>query len=76
MNGGMTDDERRESVMNTTFALADGTCAGLILPDGLQNEAIGMVDVPCSEKDVSVVFHVANNQSLGRVMRRFGTVKN
>lgn len=62
--------------MNTTFALADGTCAGLNLPDGLQNEAIGKVDVPCSEKDVSVVFYVANEQSLGRVMSRFGTVKN
>jgi hypothetical protein len=72
----MTDDERRGSAMNMTFALADGTCAGLILPDGLQNEAIGTVDVPCSEKDVSVVFHVANKQSLGRVMRQFGTVKN
>ena len=62
--------------MNTTFALADGTCAGLMLPDGLQNEAIGRVDAPCSEKEVSVVFYVANEQSLGRVMRRFGTVKN
>jgi hypothetical protein len=61
--------------MNMTFALADGTCAGLILPDSLQNEATG-TDVPCSEKDVSVVFHVGNKQSLGRVMRRFGTVKN
>jgi hypothetical protein len=59
--------------MNMNFALADGTCAGLKLPDGLQHEAIGAVDVPCSEKDVSVVFYVANEQSLGRVMRRFGT---
>ena len=62
--------------MNTTFALADGTCAGLILPDGLQNEATGEVDGPCSEKDVSVVFHAADEPSLSRVMRRFGTVKN
>ena len=62
--------------MNTTFALADGTCAGLMLPDGLQHETIGTGDVPCSEKEVSVVFHVADKQSLGRVMRRFGTVKN
>ena len=59
-----------------TFALADGTCAGLILPDALQDEAIGRGDAPCSEKDVSVVFHVVNKQSLGRVMGRFGTVKN
>ena len=59
--------------MNMSFALADGTCAGLMLPDGLQNEAIGRVDVPCSEKEVPVVFYVANKQSLGRVMRRFGT---
>ena len=64
------------SAMNMTFALADGTCAGLMLPVGLQNEAIATVDVPCNEKDVSVVFHVATKQSLGRVMRRFGTVKN
>ena len=41
----MTDDVRRESAMNMTFALADGTCAGLTLRDGLQNEAIGRVDV-------------------------------
>jgi hypothetical protein len=59
--------------MNTTFALADGTCAGLKLPDGLPNGALGTVDAPCSEKDVSVVFYVANEQSLGRVMRRFGS---
>jgi hypothetical protein len=58
----MTDDERRGSAMNMTFAL-QGTCAGLMLPDGLQNEAIGTVDVPCSEKDVSVVFYVADKQS-------------
>ena len=62
--------------MNRMFALTDGTCAGLRLADGLQNEAIGTVEVPCSEKDVSVVFYVANKQSLGRVMRRFGTGKN
>jgi hypothetical protein len=62
--------------MNTMFALADGTCAGLMLPDGLLYEATGTVDVPCSEKDVSVVFHVANKQSLDRVMKRFVTVKN
>jgi hypothetical protein len=62
--------------MNMTFALADGTCAGLKLPDGLQHEAIGRGDVPCSEKNVSVVFYVANEQSLGRVMKEFGTVKN
>ena len=71
----MTDDERG-SAMNMTFALADGTCAGLIFPDGLPNDAFGTGDAPCSEKDVSVVFYVANKQSLGRVMRRFGTVKN
>ena len=45
-----------------TFAL-QGTCAGLMLPDGLQNEAIGTVDVPCSEKDVFVVVYVADKQS-------------
>ena len=71
----MTDDERG-SAMNMTFALADGTCAGLIFPDGLPNDAFGTGDAPCSEKDVSVVFHVANKQSLSRVMRQFGTVKN
>ena len=58
--------------MNTTFALADGTCAGLMLAEGLHNEAIGTVDAPCGAKDVSVVFYVANKHSLGRVMRRFG----
>jgi hypothetical protein len=62
--------------MNMTFALADGTCAGLIFPDGLPKEALGKGDAPCSEKDVSVVFYVANKQALGRVMRRFGTGKN
>ena len=68
----MTEEEEG-SAMNTTFALADGTCARLMLPDGLRHETIGTSDVPCSEKDVSVVFYVANRQSLGRVMRRFGT---
>jgi hypothetical protein len=64
--------------MNRTFALADGTCAGLMLRDGfsLSYEATNTNDVPCSEKDVSVVFYVANKQALGHVMRRFGMVKN
>jgi hypothetical protein len=68
-------DTKREIAMNTTFALADGTCAGLMLPEGLQKDVIGRVDIPCSEKDISVVFHVANKQSLGRVMKQFGSVK-
>ena len=61
--------------MNMTFALADGTCAGLMLPYGLSYEATGTVDVPCSEKDVYVVFYVANKQSLDRVMKRFVTLE-
>jgi len=61
--------------MNMTFALADGTCAGLMLPDGLSYEATDTVDVPCSEKDVSVVFYVANKRSLDRVMKRFVTLE-
>jgi hypothetical protein len=61
--------------MNRMFALADGTCAGLMLPDGLSYEATGTVDAPCSEKDVSVVFYVANKQSLDRVMKRFVTLE-
>jgi hypothetical protein len=57
---------------NMIFALADGNCAGLRVPDGVQNEAVGTADVPCSEKDVSVVFYASNKQSLNRVLTRFG----
>jgi 3-polyprenyl-4-hydroxybenzoate decarboxylase len=46
-----------------------------MLPDGLSYEATGTVEVPCSEKDVSVVFHVVNKQSLERVMKRFVTLE-
>jgi hypothetical protein len=62
--------------MELTFALTNGTCAGVTLPAGTSDPGRVTVGRPCatSDKDVPVIFHVQNREALERVVARFGAV--
>ena len=60
--------------MELRFALQGGTCAGVVLANGLFDQFGGKIGRPCTsaEKDLPVVFHIANQEALDRVLTRFG----
>lgn len=59
--------------MELTFALADGTRAGIMPTQELRDLTVEQLGLEClaPSKDVSVVFHVPNQQALDRVKARF-----
>lgn len=63
--------------MELTFALSNGTCAGLVMPQALSEHPAGQAITPCSgpDKDLPVVFYVSNKLALDRVMARFGALE-
>ena len=60
--------------MELTFTLPDGTRAGIRPTQELRDLTIEQLGLEClaPAKDVSVVFHVPNQQALDRVRARFG----
>ena len=60
--------------MELTFALPDGTRAGIAPTHGLKDLTVKQLEMEClaPAKDVSVVFYVPNKQALDRVRARFG----
>ncbi len=60
--------------MERTFTLPNGTRAGIVPTHGLKDLTVQQLGLEClaPSKDVSVVFHVPNQQALDRVRARFG----
>ena len=60
--------------MELTFALPDGTRAGIVPTRNLTDLTVKQLEMEClaPAKDVSVVFYVPNKQVLDRVRARFG----
>ena len=60
--------------MELTFTLPNGTRAGIRPTQDLGDLTVKQLGLEClaPAKDVSVVFHVANQQALDRVRERFG----
>jgi len=60
--------------MQLTFTLQDGTRAGIRPTQELRDLTVAQLGLGClaPAKDVSVVFHVPNQQALDRVRARFG----
>ena len=60
--------------MELTFALPDGTRAGIVPTEGLRTLTVEQLGLEClaPAKDVSVVFHVTSQGALDRVKARFG----
>ena len=60
--------------MELTFTLPNGTRAGIRPTQELRDLTIEQLGLEClaPAKDVSVVFHVPNQQALDRVRTRFG----
>lgn len=62
--------------MNVTFRLADGTRAGIVPAKDLREltkQRLG-VEWTAPDRKVPVLFHVSNQQTLDRVLTRFGAV--
>ncbi len=60
--------------MELTFALPDGTRAGIVPTHGLGDLTVAQLGLEClaPAKDVAVVFYVPDKQALDRVRARFG----
>ena len=60
--------------MELTFALPDGTRAGVVPTHGLKDLTVKQLAMEClaPAKDAAVVFYVPNKQALDRVRARFG----
>jgi hypothetical protein len=60
--------------MELTFTLSNGTRAGIMLTQELQDLTIEQLALEClaPAKDVAIVFYVPNKQALDRVRTRFG----
>ena len=60
--------------MELSFTLPNGTRAGIRPTQELRDLTIEQLGLEClaPAKDVSVVFHVPNQQALDRVRARFG----
>ena len=60
--------------MELTFALPDGTRAGIVPTQDLRDHTVEQLGMEClaPAKDVAVVFYVPNKRALDRVRARFG----
>ena len=60
--------------MELTFALANGTHAGIVPIHELRDLTVEQLGLEClaPAEDVSVLFYVSNKQTLDRVRARFG----
>ena len=60
--------------MELTFALPDGTWAGIVPTHNLKDLTVKQLEMEClpPAKDVSVLFYVPKKQALDRVRTRFG----
>ena len=60
--------------MELTFTLPNGTRAGIRPTEDLGDLTVKQLGLEClaPAKDVSVVFHVPNQQALDRVREQFG----
>ena len=60
--------------MELTFALPDGTRAGIVPTHSLKDLTVRQLEMEClaPAEDVSVLFYVPNKQALDRVRARFG----
>ena len=65
---------KEELAMQLTFTLPNGARAGIVPTHGLRELTVEQLGLEClaPAKDVSVVFHVPNQQALDRVRARFG----
>jgi len=65
---------KEELAMQLTFTLPNGARAGIVPTHGLRELTVEQLGLEClaPAKDVSVVFHVPNQQALDRVRTRFG----
>ena len=63
--------------MELTFTLPNGTRAGIRPTQELRDLTVEQLGLEClaPAKDVSVVFHVPNQQALDRVKARFGLME-
>ena len=61
-------------MMELTFPLQNGTRAGVIPRQGLEDLVIEKrcLDQSAATKNVAVIFHVPNKQVLDRIMHQFG----
>ncbi len=64
--------------MRMTFTLADGTRAGIVPTRDLRALTVKQLGDECvaPDKKVPVLFYVPNQQSLDRVLARFGALRN
>jgi hypothetical protein len=60
--------------MELTFALPDGTRAGIVPTQVLGDLTVEQLGLEClaPSKEVSILFYVPNQQALDRVRTRFG----
>ena len=60
--------------MELTFALANGTHAGIVQTHELRDLTVEQLGLEClaPAEDVSVLFYVSNKQALDRVRAHFG----
>jgi hypothetical protein len=74
---GAFDEQEGETGMELTFALPDGTRAGIVPTRDLRDFTVKLLGMECLTpgKEVSVVFYVSNKKTLDRILERFGSVK-
>jgi hypothetical protein len=67
-------DRKGEVTMMLTFALPDGTLAGIVPTHELWDHTLEQLGLTClaPSKDASVVFYVPDWDALNRIRARFG----